>query len=92
MDGHDKPILQGHLNISPTETDVVGISLDMIYGNALRTSVLNDHAIELTGRDVFQTLPPNQSIAIVGGSRWRSWDGPFLAMAKPGLSPDPPHY
>lgn len=92
MNGYDKPILQGHLNISPTETNVVGISVDMIYGNALRTSVPNDHAIELTGRDVFQTLPSNQSIAIVGGSRWRSWYGPFLAMAKTGASPDPPHY
>jgi hypothetical protein len=92
MDGPDKRILQGHLNISPTETDVVGISVDMIRSNALRTSVPNDHVIELTGRDVFQTLPPNQSIAIVGGSRWRSWYGPFLAMAKAGTSLDPPYY
>jgi len=89
--GHDKPLLDDPLKLSPNESKSIGRGVDMIRGNALRAGP-NDHVIELTYRDIDREMPPNQSIACVGGSRWRSWPGPFIAMAKTGSEFDPPYY
>lgn len=90
--GHDEPLLDDLLKASLDEREPIGRDVHMIRGNSLRAGDL-DHVIELTCRDAsFVRLSPNQSITRIGGSRWHSWLGPFVAMAKASTAFDPAYY